>query len=200
MNYQYLMAGLGNPGIKYDGTRHNLGFAFIDYFIEHCSKHGQAEELSGAKFKCELWRVKKTMDSPWWLLAKPLTFMNLSGLSIYPLLSWHKLDSKSLIVVHDELDIAIGLMRFKFGGGNAGHNGLKSITEQLGGPDFYRLRLGIGRPIAQEDNDISKYVLTKPSQEDRQRHTNSFSDALKVVHTFTNDGLERATKYALSIK
>ncbi len=200
MNYQFVMSGLGNPGAKYHGTRHNLGFAFIDHFIEQCAAHGQAEELSGSKFKCELWRVKQSLNSPWWLVAKPLTFMNLSGTSLYPLLAWYRLETKQLIVVHDELDIVPGQMRFKFGGGNAGHNGLKSITEHCATPDFYRLRLGIGRPSSGEDNDVAKYVLNKPSKEDNERLTGAFAEGVRVLDVFCAEGLAPATKYALTVR
>lgn len=93
----------------------------------------------------------------------PQTFMNLSGQCVQPLLVWHKLKPEQLVVAHDELDIPAGELRFKRGGGNAGHNGLKSITELLGTPDFYRLRLGIGRPP--HKGDVINWVLGRPDAE-----------------------------------
>ncbi len=200
MDYDYLIVGLGNPGTKYNGTRHNMGFMFVDYYLEYCTHKGRAEELSGAKFKCELWRVKENMQSPWRLLAKPQTFMNLSGDSVQPLLAWHKLTPEDLIVVHDELDIAPGQLRFKFGGGNAGHNGLKSITQRLGTADFYRLRLGIGRPSAPEDGDVSNFVLSWPKDKEKECLENTFPKATEVLDVFDNEGLKPATKHALSFK
>ncbi len=200
MEYQGLLAGLGNPGPKYHGTRHNMGFMHIDYLLELCQQTGRVEELSGAKFKCELWRAKFNLTEPWWLFAKPLTFMNVSGVCVQPLLAWHKLQAKDLIVIHDELDIAVGQLRFKFGGGNAGHNGLKSITQQLGTPDFYRLRLGIGRPTSPEQGDISTFVLARPKDEEAEKLDSVFSKATEVLHVFTKEGLKPATSHALSFK
>ncbi len=197
MQYQYLLVGLGNPGSQYQGTRHNLGFMFVDYFKEHCAAKGQVEELKGSKFKCELWRVKENNSSPWWLLAKPLTFMNLSGTSVQPLLAWHNLTSKNLIVAHDELDIGVGQVRFKCGGGNAGHNGLKSITEHLATPDFYRLRLGIGRPLSKEEGEVSRHVLSKPSLAEKESIHNVMPKAFDVLDVFTKEGLAPASKFAL---
>ncbi len=200
MEYQYLLVGLGNPGAKYHGTRHNMGFQFLDYYMEHCAIKGRVEELSGTKFKCELWRVKENSSAPWRLLAKPQTFMNVSGVSVQPLLAWHKLTPQDLIVVHDELDIPPGQLRFKLGGGNAGHNGLKSITQHLGTPDFYRMRLGIGRPTLPEHGDVANFVLSCPKSEEQQHLENAMPKALEVLDIFENEGLKSASKHALTVK
>ncbi len=200
MDYQGLLVGLGNPGPKYHGTRHNMGFSLIDYLLERCQDHGRMEELSGAKFKCELWRAKFSPSEPWWLFAKPQTFMNLSGVSVQPLLAWHKLQPKDLLVLHDELDIAAGQLRFKFGGGNAGHNGLKSITQQLGTPDFYRLRLGIGRPSSPEQGDVATFVLARPKEDEANKLEEVLPKAAEVLDVFFNEGLKPATSHALSFK
>ena len=146
MEYTGVLVGLGNPGPRYEGTRHNCGFALVSALLELADKEGGLSSLNGGKFSCELWRVRLSQLNGTWLAAMPQTFMNLSGQCVQPLLAWHKLKPEQLVVAHDELDIPAGELRFKRGGGNAGHNGLKSITELLGTPDFYRLRLGIGRP------------------------------------------------------
>ena len=197
MTYNGLIAGLGNPGKQYHETRHNMGFMLIDFLLEHSD---QVEQLNGNKFSCHLWKVTIGTPKAWWLVAKPQTYMNLSGQSIQPLLAWHKLNASNLIVLHDELDIPVGQLRFKFGGGNAGHNGLKSITAQLGTPDFYRLRLGIGRPSLPEHGDVSSFVLTKAKGSEQENLKNALPKAIEVIDTFIKDGLKNATKYALSIK
>ncbi len=200
MQYKGLIIGLGNPGQQYDQTRHNMGFMLIDHLLDLASYHGRQESMNGSKFKCDLWRATLNSSSDWWLFAKPLTYMNLSGQCVQPLLAWHKLSAKDLIVLHDELDIKVGQLRFKCGGGNAGHNGLKSITQSLGTPDFYRLRMGIGRPTLPEHGDVSSYVLARPKGEEKEIVEASLPKAVEVLHTFVDEGLKAATAHALSIK
>ncbi len=200
MQYKNVFVGLGNPGPKFHNTRHNMGFMLIDYLLEKAQEQGQIEELAAGKFKCQLWRVKLNNNMPWLLFVKPQTFMNLSGLCVQPLLAWHKLTASDLIVLHDELDIGVGQLRFKFGGGNAGHNGLKSINQQLGTPDFYRLRLGIGRPANAEHMDISSYVLTRPSLDEQSGVDSVFPKACEVLDVFMMEGLKAATAHALAFR
>jgi len=118
--------------------------------------------------------------------------MNLSGQCVQPLLAWYKLKPQDMVVVHDELDIPAGELRFKFGGGNAGHNGLKSITELLGTPDFYRLRMGIGRPP--HKGDVTNWVLGRPEGEDAQNIQKSMSQAAETLFAFADKGLESAVR------
>ncbi len=199
MEYNGIIIGLGNPGSKYVGTRHNMGFALIDYMLDIAQREGQCETLVGTKFKCDLWRCKFFSSPKWWLLAKPLTYMNLSGESAQPLLAWHKLQAEQLLVLHDELDIPIGELRFKSGGGNAGHNGLKSISQHLGTPDFHRLRIGIGRP-PHAAYDVSNWVLGNTTQEENILLKNCMHNALKVIDIFFSEGSKSASKQALSMK
>ncbi len=199
MEYSGIIVGLGNPGPKFVGTRHNLGFEFIDYIINEAQNNSSLETMSGAKYKCDLWRCKLFNAPHWWLLAKPLTFMNLSGECVQPLLAWHKLKPSQLIVAHDELDITVGTLRFKTGGGNAGHNGLKSITEHLGTPDFHRMRIGIGRPSL-PNQDVASYVLTRPSSEESPLLEQSVKNALKVLNIFYKEDSKQASKLALSLR
>ncbi len=198
MQYKGLIVGLGNPGNQYTDTRHNMGFMLVDHLLDLASYHGRQESLNGSKFKCELWRATLPSSSDWWLFAKPLTYMNLSGQCVQPLLAWHKLGPQDLIVLHDELDIKAGQLRFKFGGGNAGHNGLKSITQSLGTPDFYRLRMGIGRPSLPEHGDVSTYVLARPKGEEKEKLEHCFPKAVEVLNVFLDEGLKPATAHALS--
>lgn len=197
MDYRGVLVGLGNPGRQYAHTRHNVGFALIDAVLEEASRAGRLESLSGAKFSCELWRCALGEGKGWWLAAKPLTFMNCSGESVQPLLAWHKLKPDALVVLHDELDIPPGQLRFKTGGGNAGHNGLKSITQHLGSPDFHRLRMGIGRPPFK--GDVTNWVLGRPSPGERQTLEEVFPEALRALRIFADQGTKAAAAYALSV-
>lgn len=194
MEYSGLLAGLGNPGPRYAGTRHNCGFALVDALLEHASRRGRVDAMGGGKFHCELWRVALPDMPGNWLVAKPTTFMNLSGQCVQPLLAWHKLPPERLLVAHDELDIAPGELRFKFGGGNAGHNGLKSITQLLGSPNFYRLRIGIGRPP--QKGDVINWVLGRPDMESAPLLDAAFPKALDIFLTFAAKGPEAAIRAA----
>ena len=164
MDYRGVLVGLGNPGPKYERTRHNTGFLLVDKILDLAHLEGRVEDMNGARFDCELWRVTLDALDGTWLVAKPMTFMNLSGRCVQPLLAWHKLGAADLVVAHDELDLPPGSLRFKFGGGNAGHNGLKSIIAAHG-PDFIRVYVGIGRP--EEGTAVIDHVLTRFNDSDR---------------------------------
>ena len=194
MNCEAALVGLGNPGPRYANTRHNCGFLVVDALVALAHDEGDAVQLNGGKFSCELWRLRLPWLGGWWLAAKPQTFMNLSGQCVQPLLSWHKMTPDRLVVAHDELDIPAGELRFKFGGGNAGHNGLKSITELLGTPDFHRLRVGIGRPLRKED--VTGWVLGRPAGEDADLIRQATRHALGVLRAFAAHGPAEASREA----
>jgi PTH1 family peptidyl-tRNA hydrolase len=148
----YLILGLGNPGRRYQFTRHNIGFMVL--------------EKIAAQWEVDL--KQKSFDALWnrgkiaginLLLAMPQTYMNLSGNSVRKLLSYFKVDVNNLIIIHDDLDLPFGTVRLKTGGGDAGHKGLKSIISCLGTADFMRVRLGIGKPS--DKSRIEDYVLQK---------------------------------------
>jgi PTH1 family peptidyl-tRNA hydrolase len=148
----YLIFGLGNPGSRYQFTRHNVGFMVL--------------EKLAAQLEMEL--RQKSFDALWGkgklkgknvILAMPQTYMNLSGKAVRKLLAFFKADINNLIVIHDDLDLPFGTVRLKTGGGNAGHKGLESIVEQLGSSDFMRVRIGIGKPA--EKARIESYVLER---------------------------------------
>lgn len=194
MEYSGVLVGLGNPGSRYEHTRHNSGFALVHALLELANRHGRVDELNGGKFSCLLYRVQVKQLSGIWLCAMPQTFMNVSGQSVQPLLAWHKLTPEHLLVAHDELDIPTGELRFKKGGGNAGHNGLKSITEHLGTPDFYRLRMGIGRPP--HKGDVSNWVLGRPDTQEADALRTSLPMALDTLFAFADKGLDAAVRAA----
>lgn len=194
MEYSYVLVGLGNPGAQYDETRHNCGFMLVDALCRKAEREGRVQSMNGGKFSCDLLRLELPELRGPWLVAKPQTFMNLSGQCVQPLLAWHKISPDRLIVAHDELDIPAGHLRFKFGGGNAGHNGLKSITQLLGTPDFYRLRIGIGRPP--HKGDVTNWVLGRPTGDDAAAVNKGIENALDILFAFVAGGLERAARNA----
>lgn len=141
----WLVAGLGNPGSKYARNRHNIGFMVVDELV---SKHGLAAFSVPSYFgQCEVTSGLVTTERgrEKIVVVKPMGFMNLSGFAVARVAGFHKIDIENILVVHDELDLDFGIVRLKSGGGHGGHNGLRSIHEQLGGGGFARLRMGIGR-------------------------------------------------------
>lgn len=194
MEYRGIVAGLGNPGPQYDKSRHNCGFMFLSELLELALEEGQAEEMNGKKFNCLLWRIALPRLEGTWLAVKPLTFMNNSGLCLQPLMAWYKMEPSQLVVVHDELDIPPGELRFKLGGGLAGHNGLSSISSQLGSKDFYRLRIGIGKPV--NKGNMIAWVLGHPEKIELDQIETVISEAIETFFIFSCRGLMDAAQYA----
>ena len=168
-----MIVGLGNPGSEYEQTRHNAGFWFIDELAWQYKATLKEEK----KFFGSVARISISGSDLW--LLKPSTFMNRSGQAVAALAQFYKIKPEEILVVHDELDIPCGRIKFKLGGGNGGHNGLKDIQARLGTPDFYRLRLGIDHPG--ERNLVVGYVLNKPSPEHRQQIDEAINKSLKAV-------------------
>lgn len=151
-----LIVGLGNPGDRYRETRHNVGFFVIDLIAERWGRPLFREKFHGLYAPVEL-RGPSGLDKV--TLLKPLTFMNLSGQSVQPAAAFFKLPPSQVLVIHDELDLPLGRLQLKEGGGSGGHNGLKSVTDRLGTPTYKRLRVGIGRPPADFRGDTADFVL-----------------------------------------
>jgi peptidyl-tRNA hydrolase, PTH1 family len=147
---EYLIVGLGNPGKRYESTRHNIGFMALDRLAAQLKI-----ELKQKSFNA-LWG-KGTLAGKNILLAQPQTFMNLSGTAVRQLQSFFKMDISNLIVIHDDLDLPFGAVKLKAGGGTAGHKGLASIESNFGNSEFIRVRLGIGKPV--DKSRIEGYVL-----------------------------------------
>lgn len=182
-----LIVGLGNPGAEYAQTRHNAGFWFIDE-LAWAWKAVLKEEK---KFFGETARVARPEGDVW--LLKPNTFMNRSGQAVAALASFYKIKPEEILVVHDELDIPCGRIRFKLGGGNGGHNGLKDIQARLGTPNFYRLRLGIDHPG--DRNLVVGYVLNKPGAEDRQAIEDAVAKSLQGLPLILSGDWEEAVRF-----
>jgi PTH1 family peptidyl-tRNA hydrolase len=149
----FLIVGLGNPGREYASHRHNVGFMAVDELASRVRADAFREKFSAEWAKAELGGEPAA-------LLKPMTFMNESGRSVQPAAAFFKVSPAQVIVVHDELDLPFGEVRLKFGGGHAGHNGLRSIMAALGTGDFGRVRIGIGRPPAGFRGEVADYVLS----------------------------------------
>ncbi len=149
----HLIVGLGNPGAKYANNRHNVGFMVVDEILSQI----EAIKISKSSFKGELFRFNTIF------LLKPATYMNRSGESVAAVKNFYKIPIENIIVIHDDLDLALGVLRFKRGGSSGGHNGLKSIDAAIGN-EYVRVRFGIGRPSTKEE--VIGYVLSDFSKEE----------------------------------
>lgn len=161
MNKALLIVGLGNIGDEYEGTRHNIGFACIDEFAR---KNDFPAWINKTDLKCQL--TSHLIGDTKVYLCKPTTFMNLSGEAVQAVSHFYKIPLEQIIVVHDELDIDFGQVRIRRGGGSAGHNGIKSVTQHLG-EDYGRVRIGVG-PKTPEQIDSADFVLGKFTKEDAE--------------------------------
>lgn len=179
-----LIAGLGNPGQKYAGTRHNVGFEYVD---EVAAKLGVAFK-SDTRFHGNV--TAPGPQYPKLRLLKPNTFMNLSGQAIQALAAYFEILPEEILVVHDELDLTPGVARLKLGGGHGGHNGLRSTAQHLGSEAFARLRIGIGHPGSADQ--VTPFVLSKPSPEDRKLMTDAIECALQVLPEILAGDFQRA--------
>jgi PTH1 family peptidyl-tRNA hydrolase len=174
---RWLIAGLGNPGPEYAGNRHNAGFMVLD----------ELAARAGGRFKAHKSRAE-VCETRAAILAKPLTYMNLSGGPVKALADFYKIGPDRLIVVHDELDVPYGALRAKLGGGDNGHNGLKSITKVLGTRDYLRVRFGIGRPPGRMD--AATFVLRDFATAERKDLPFLVDRAADVVESLMARGLE----------
>lgn len=147
-----LIVGLGNPGARYAEHRHNLGFKVVDRLALRAAGPVWREKFQGEFAQCELSQQRVA-------LLKPMTYMNQSGLSVQPALAFFKLEPANMLVIHDELDLPFGEVRLKFGGGEAGHNGVRSVSAHLGTSDYARMRVGIGKPPADFQGSGADFVL-----------------------------------------
>lgn len=182
-----LIAGLGNPGPEHEQDRHNAGFWFVDAVARAQAGSWRRE----ARFFGEVARVRIGADEVW--LLKPGTYMNRSGQAVCALARFHRIEREQILVVHDELDLSPGTARLKRGGGSGGHNGLKDISAALGGPDYARLRIGIGHPrTLYPGREVIDFVLQRPSRAEQAGIDTALGAALAVVPLLTAGQWERA--------
>ena len=179
----WLVVGLGNPGPRYAGHRHNVGYRVADTLAERMGarfrahKSGRAEVVEG----------RLAVPGPRVVLARPRSYMNESGGPVKALASYYGVDPDHLVAVHDELDIPFGTLRIKLGGGDNGHNGLRSLRSSLGTGDFYRLRVGIGRPLGRAE--VSDFVLSPYSSRETGELEVQVVEAADAVESLITTGL-----------
>lgn len=177
----WLVAGLGNPGDEYARTRHNVGFMALD------ALHG-ASGFSDFRAKFQGLMMQGTHAGHKAVFIKPQTYMNLSGQSVAAAARFFKIEPEKIIVFHDELDLQPGAVRVKKGGGNAGHNGLQSIQDHMGSADFWRVRIGIGRPV--DKAMVADYVLHDFAKSDSEWRDTLMAACAKNLAVLLNDGPE----------
>lgn len=180
-----LFVGLGNPGTEYDGTRHNAGFDYIDELARQLKVSLHMDKA----YHGEVARANLPQGTVW--LLKPQTYMNLSGKSVAALARFFKIPPEAILVAHDELDILPGQVKMKKGGGHAGHNGLRDIHAQLGSPDYWRLRLGIGHPG--DKGDVAGYVLRRAPSSERALIEQSITKSLEATTALLDGDMPGAT-------
>ena len=179
-----LVVGLGNPGRRHERDRHNVGFMVVD---ELAHRHGG---IFKAKFSGRIAEVR--LDGRRLALLEPDTYMNDSGRSVQPAAAFYKMPLESLLVVHDEVDLDVGRLQARLGGGLAGHNGLRSIAGRLGSPEFLRLRVGVGRPGRGDPRAVADFVLSSFAPEDDAAAL--IARAAGAVESLVSVGLEETQR------
>ena len=187
-----LIAGLGNPGSKYEQTRHNAGFWFVDAVARRYDAGFRAE----SRYKSDVARC--WIDDHDCRLQKPMDFMNCSGMPVASLAAFYRIPRQAILVVHDELDLPPGTVRLKKGGGHGGHNGLRDLIPKLGGNDFMRLRIGIGHPGHRDD--VTGHVLKPATRDERDAIETAIDAAIQVLPDIVDGKLDRAMKELHTVK
>ena len=182
----WLVAGLGTPGRAYEHNRHNVGFMIVDLLARRTGARFGRHRRAVADVAET--RLGVGLDAPGLVLAKPMTYMNLSGGPVASLASFYKIPAPQVIVVHDELDLPFGVLRTKLGGGEGGHNGLRSISRSLATRDYLRVRFGIGRPPGRQDP--ADYVLSDFTAAERKELDYLVDRAADIVESLIRVGLE----------
>jgi PTH1 family peptidyl-tRNA hydrolase len=177
-----LIVGLGNPGPQYSWTRHNAGFMVLDRLSRLSGIPVTRKAFSGLAGDGN-WEGERVY------LLKPQTFMNLSGRSVAEALRFYKLSLSDLIVIHDDLDIPFGNVKLKQGGGHGGHNGLRSLAQELGSPDYARIRIGVGRPV---HGDVVNYVLSSFAKDEMDVLLEVLDGALDALEMLLKEGMPKA--------
>ena len=192
-----LIVGLGNPGSEYENTRHNVGFHIVDALFSSFDTSGKFKEKWNGLYASTVYAKEKIH------FVKPLTYMNRSGQSVSQFYTFHKIVPEKLVVVHDDLDMAPGRVKLVRGGGAGGHNGIKSIVAAIGTTDFYRLKVGIGRPGQRDvhkDFPVEKYVLSNFSEDEFTTLTSRYNNVVEGVTYLLEGDVGRAKGVLNSLK
>ncbi|WP_104803396.1 aminoacyl-tRNA hydrolase [Blautia marasmi] len=180
----YLIAGLGNPGKQYERTRHNMGFDTIDELVDR-------HRIPGSGMQHKAMYGKGMIAGEKVILAKPLTYMNLSGDSVREFINYYKMDPETeLIVIYDDIDLEPGQIRIRKKGSAGGHNGMKSIISQIGTQNFYRVKVGVGAKPA--GWDLADYVLGRFSTKEREEVDKAIEEAADAVEVILGEGIDAA--------
>jgi PTH1 family peptidyl-tRNA hydrolase len=179
----FLVVGLGNPGDDYARTRHNVGAEVVEILAQ---RHGATLKKGKERARVDQVRVGSALVA----LAIPLTYMNDSGMAVAPLVRRYGVEPRQLVVVQDELDLPVGTLKVKNGGGLAGHNGLRSIKAHLHSDEFLRVRIGVGKPVSKEHG--ADHVLKKFSKRERAEIDVVLQEAADAVETIITDGVDVA--------
>lgn len=181
----WLVVGLGNPGEKYASTRHNIGFLVADEMAIRLGGKFASHKYRALVLES---RLGVGVDSPKIVIIKPQTYMNDSGDAVAPLAQYFNCAPERIIAIHDELDIPFNSLRVKIGGGDNGHNGLKSLTQSLGTPEYFRVRVGIGRPTTPQDT--ADYVLDKFAKNEKLALNDLIMRSCDAIESLIVKGLE----------
>ena len=183
-----LIVGLGNPGKQYESTRHNMGFLFVDELLREAKN---VSSMSGDKFRCELWKAALPGSPDQWLIAKPQTFMNNSGLAVMDAVNFYKLPPERVIVVFDDISLPVGRLRVRADGSAGGHNGIKSIIGCLNSQSFPRVKIGVGQK-PHPDYDLADWVLSNFTKDEDAHVTRAAEAAAEAVLTVLTEGVPAA--------
>jgi PTH1 family peptidyl-tRNA hydrolase len=173
----HLIVGLGNIGEKYHLTRHNIGFLVINEMTKNLS----TSNINNSNFQSRL------LKSGYNLFAKPTTYMNNSGIAVHAIKEYYKIELENIIVIHDDLDLPFGTVKFKIGGGHGGHNGLRSLDSHIG-KDYIRVRIGIGKPA--DKNDVANYVLSNFSKEELNKLQDIIPHTIKAIEALKTEEID----------
>ncbi len=186
MSGLFLIVGLGNSGSQYIQTRHNAGFWFMDTLLKETGSGLRVQ----SKLAAEVCRSR--LFGRDCILAKPTTFMNLSGQPVRAVMDYYRVHAGNVLIAYDELDLPVGTARLKLGGGHGGHNGMRNIFQHLGDTDFMRLRIGIGHPGHKDA--VTAYVLSRPPADQQQAIMHSIGDAMDVMPDLLGGKVAKAIK------
>lgn len=186
----WMIVGLGNPGKKYGRNRHNIGFMVLDAVVEREGLRAWRDNFGGKVCSCAI-------DGHNLIIFKPMEFMNQSGFAVARVAHFHQVEPSHIIVIHDDIDLPLGRIRLKAGGGHGGHNGVRSIASQLGSPDFLRVRLGVGKPTREDgvtpgEGEISRYVLSDFTASEQPTVDELIQTGCDAVGAILNQGIRAA--------
>ena len=182
--FTWLLVGLGNPGAKYESTRHNMGFLAVD-------KLAEVERFKFSKLRFKAWTAAAELGGAKVLVMKPQTYMNLSGESVGQAARFYKIPPEHVLVISDDISLPIGKLRIRGSGSAGGHNGLKNIIQHLGSDQFPRIKVGVGMP-ENADYDIADWVTGRPMGEEQKPLMEALDKAVAAVPVLIRDGVDKA--------